>query len=361
MNRSLVLASLLAAIGFVQAEPPPVVLAIKGLDPVKLTQRREVAGKEDLTVTRGRFKYQFCSQETKAAFEKSPESYAIQWGGACGRMGPLSGIGNPDRWHIHDKKIFIFASEGCRNGFMAAPARYLEPSDELPEGTATQKKRGSELIALALKGFGGAEVVDDLKSIRQKFELAYPQKDKPDFLMNKSRIFAFPSQFREEDSYTGWTGCNVVTPKGGFSTSKNVAWPLESDVRTVLVKQFYREPVAILKARAEKGFFVVARRVDKIGDTTVELVEVAVHGATTTLAIDPKSGRILEARFQGRGSAGVGGVVKGYAGFKKVGKLIVPFEITTEIDGKKITSPKSTLVSIEVNERLPESLFSFPK
>ena len=44
--------------------------ALDGLDPVLLVQGKEVAGKPDLTVVRGRFEYSFSSAETRAAFER---------------------------------------------------------------------------------------------------------------------------------------------------------------------------------------------------------------------------------------------------------------------------------------------------
>ena len=261
------------------------------------------------------------------------------------------------RWYVHDNRIFIFASEGCRTSFQAAPARYLETAEEPPGGTPAQQKRGQELVELALSGFGGAEPVDGLKSLRLTYQIAYPQKGKEDFLMKKEWLCEFPGQFREEDSYIGWSGVNVATAKTGFSTSKQIAWPLEDSVRAVIVRQFHREPIVILKAREEKGFVAIAGRTEKVGEIDVELLEVGVRGATTTLAIDPKSGRILQARFQGRGGAGFGSIVKTFSDFKEVGKLLLPYVRSTEFEGKVITGPKTTLERIVVNEKLDPKLF----
>src|SRR5262245_27119561 len=80
------------------SQPPAPAKALKGFDPVSLTQGKEVAGKDDLSVARGRYRYYFASAASKAAFEKDPARYEIQLAGACARMGPLSGLGSPDRF-----------------------------------------------------------------------------------------------------------------------------------------------------------------------------------------------------------------------------------------------------------------------
>ena len=73
--------------------------ALDGIDPVLLIQGKEVQGKTDLKVVRDQFEYLFATPETKATFEKTPEKYEIQLGGACARMG--GGVtGNPSDYAV---------------------------------------------------------------------------------------------------------------------------------------------------------------------------------------------------------------------------------------------------------------------
>ena len=58
-----------------RAQQPTVVDALDGVDPVLLIQGKEVAGKPELKVVRGRFAYLFSSPETKATFEQEPAKY----------------------------------------------------------------------------------------------------------------------------------------------------------------------------------------------------------------------------------------------------------------------------------------------
>ena len=62
-------------------------IPLEGLDPVMLSQGKEVQGDMKYKVTRGRFEYIFVSAENKATFEKEPSRYEIQLGGHCARMG----------------------------------------------------------------------------------------------------------------------------------------------------------------------------------------------------------------------------------------------------------------------------------
>ena len=116
-NSLLVLFVLLVCAGQAFAETPKPKLALKGLDPIALAEGKEVPGKALIGATYGLFEYQFASEENRKEFLKDPEGHGVQFGGACGKMGPFSGMGSPERYFVHAGKIYLFASEGCRDGF----------------------------------------------------------------------------------------------------------------------------------------------------------------------------------------------------------------------------------------------------
>ena len=82
--------------------------ALDGVDPVALlTQGKEISGKPQFKVSRGKFDYLFATAENKAMFERTPEKYEVQLNGACARMG--GGVtGNPADYAVVDGKIYIF-------------------------------------------------------------------------------------------------------------------------------------------------------------------------------------------------------------------------------------------------------------
>ncbi len=105
--------------------------ALLGNDPVLLTEGREVRGRSDIWAEQGAFRYAFASNANRERFLADPERYAIQLEGACAFMaadGAPPGSGDEDRYLVHEGRIYIFASEGCRTSFRASPERYLPGS-----------------------------------------------------------------------------------------------------------------------------------------------------------------------------------------------------------------------------------------
>jgi len=101
---------------------------LRGLDPVRLTEGHEVAGKPELALGYGRYRYLFSSPATRERFAQDPERYALQFGGDCARMqGGLRA--DPDSFAVVDGLIYAFHSPACRAAFVADPEAYLVPVD----------------------------------------------------------------------------------------------------------------------------------------------------------------------------------------------------------------------------------------
>ncbi len=357
---SIFIAMICLSIGISAQAPKQVVTVLKGLDPVELVKGNEVQGQENLSVVRIRYRYLFASEANKKAFEKSPDEYQIQFGGGCGQMGSLSGAGNPDRFHVFNKRIYIFASESCRNSFKKNPEAHIESADAMPMGSAAEKKRGQELIALALKGFGGTGKVDGVKNYQVKIKLGYKQDDKV-LEYPQTKTFIFPGRYRNDyDWGTSQTG-DVLAAGEAASISQNSSgnntWQREEPVREALERKLYREPLAILKARKEKGFVAFAAGNGKVGDADVELLKVGFKGATSTLAIDPKTGRILQIAYRDRKGA-YGDVVESFSDFREVDGLVMPFGVSESFNGKALKSPMTSIESIVINGNLDPKLFA---
>ena len=110
---SLVVSVTLLVPAAIQAQTPQPREALDGVDAViLLTQGKEVMGKPEFKVTRGKFDYLFANAGSRATFERNPEKYEIQLSGACARMG--GGVtGNPADYAVVDGRIYIFGSDDC--------------------------------------------------------------------------------------------------------------------------------------------------------------------------------------------------------------------------------------------------------
>jgi len=113
---------------------------VRGLDPVDLVSGKETKGSADISIVRDGFEYHFASNENRQRFEKDARQYEVQFGGACMKMGPLSGKGSAERFAVHQGRIYVFASDQCLATFNAAPDRFTDRVG-LPEPPASPSSR----------------------------------------------------------------------------------------------------------------------------------------------------------------------------------------------------------------------------
>ena len=331
---------------------PEVVIPLEGLDPVMLSQGKEVQGDMKYKVVRGQFEYIFASAENKATFEKDPSKYEIQLDGHCARMGAPTG-GNPDLYAVHNGRIYIFGSEECQKLFKETPEKYLEvPAAPKSPPTAEMLKRGQELIAKAVESLGGPKL-DQLNSFQRK---DVRQND-----VRNNLLLAFPDLVRQETVRPTFTLVSVVTPSESFVSFNNAARPMREDNRILIYKELNYEPIVLLRSRNKSGFKASAAGTEKAGDTTVERVDVELTGFTTTLGIDPATGRVLSQTYRGRGPGGaVGEIVINYSDFQSVEGLSLPFKIRATFDGQPFPALSGIVEAATVNSKVDPASFKKP-
>jgi YHS domain-containing protein len=322
------------------------VIPLEGLDPVMLTQGKEVQGDMKFKVTRGQFQYIFASAENKATFEKDPARYEIQLNGHCARMGSPTG-GNADLYYVHKGRIYIFGSEECQTLFKGAPEKYLEvpPAPKAPPN-AEMIKRGQELLVKAVGVLGGGSKLDQLQSL-QRTELRGNQA-------KNILVVAFPDSLRQELVRPTFTLTSVITPSESFIVFNNAARPMPEDNRTAIYKELYHDPLFLFRARTQPDF--------KAWLAAEERLEIELPEFTTTLGIDPATGRVVSQTYKGRGPGGlVGEIVINYSDFRTVEGLSLPFKTTATFDGQPFPALSSTVEAITINGQIDPSSFKKPQ
>ena len=136
------------------------------VDPVLLRSGQEVPGDQRFTMEYDGTIYVFSTQRTLDTFRADPATYAAQQGGACGRMGPLGGLGDARRYAIQDNMLYFFASEECRRTFRENPKLYMEPRDIFPSGTPEQQTLGLAAIDRWVAWAGGKDAVKAATSFK---------------------------------------------------------------------------------------------------------------------------------------------------------------------------------------------------
>lgn len=157
----LVLTILLFSSGFAQNEQPEIV--VKGFDAVALVQGKQIKGKENFSVIRGRFKYLFANQANKQKFEKNPELYEVQNNGECTFMPGVPG--DPELWEVYQGKLYLFGTPMCQERFNLSPETILHPEKQAKikvRNVAIVLYEGVELLDFAgpAEVFAVAQTVD---------------------------------------------------------------------------------------------------------------------------------------------------------------------------------------------------------
>ena len=335
------------------APSPETVIPLEGLDPVMLTQGKEVQGDMKYTVTRGRFQYLFANAENKATFEKEPSRYEIQLDGFCARMGAPN-TGNPDLYLVHNGHIYIFGSEECQTVFKAAPEKYLEvPAAPKSPPTAAMIKRGQELIAKAVEAFGGGSKLDQLLSF-QRTDLRGDQ-------VKNNLVLAFPDTLRQESVRSNFAIVSVITPSESFFVVNNRARSMPAANRSAISKQLYHDLLVLFRARTRSEFKAWASG-NAAEEKTLAYVDVELPEFTTTLGIDPVTGRVVSQRYKGRGPDGaLGQIVINYSDYRTVEGLSLPFKLEATFDGQSSPPLSTTVEAIKINGQIDPSSFKKPQ
>lgn len=354
---ALVAASLLALPVLTSARQPPV---LRGLDPVALCGGEEVPGREDLTAEHGRYTYRFATEQNRARFLSDAARYSIQWGGGCGRMGPLSGRGDTDRWTVYDGRIYIFASDGCRSGFLADPGTYGVTLPGNLEATAAELRQGDAWIGKAAARHGiqasaamrtsveyhAATTSGDWKgtsflSISPRGDIERARHWVPgDADRLTQATFWSVGSTEADQAYTVEVRGRGIPNKTQFETTDETVFELVSAAeRDDLRRLAHREPLTLLLAHRRDGFVAAHRGAGKVGETDCVDIEVAYQGLTTTLHLDAADGKVLATSWRGRlGSGQTRDILETMTGWTTERGLLVPTTRNVFIDGTPVPS-----------------------
>lgn len=326
------------------------------VDAVELVNGKEVAGRDEKSIKRGAYTYLFASDENRTRFEREPQRYEIQLGGACGRMGPLSGEGRCDIFAVHEGRLYIFASEQCRAGFLTAPDALLERDDQPPKADAASLTRGRELMELAVRASGGAERIDGVRTLKQRIDRTEENRGK-EVLATETLMLAFPDRARSESTWDTSKWGHARAGADGFFFGGDERPMVEAQLRA-FARSCNHHPLAILRARRAGDFVAAAVGKAIVNGTEVERVACAFDGTLTTLGIDPKTGRIHSASYTGRGAgAKLGQIEKTFTQWKQTGGVTLPSEWTATFDGKPASDKPTAVALLEVDAPLDDALF----
>ena len=341
--------------------PPERTLTV---DPVELVAGREVPGKAELAVEREGIAYWFATDQNRAAFEKEPAKFEVADGGACGRMGPLSGLGDARRHAAHAGRIYFFASDGCREAFLKEPALYVETADTMPFGSHEQVLAGRATLDKVVAWAGGAEKLKAIKTYRATAARTETQGDKV-WKVTDETVVAFPRRYFQKQAWNDSWYSTASGPAGGSMAKSNGEERIADSRRRAFERTMARWPIVLLKARVDEsagadcpGLVVVGDGEGELAGTPVEYVKVWLNGATSRLTVEKATGKLLQLAFHGRDTtARVGDSVRTYTAYATVDGVTLPTAYTVTFNGKDIPAAGAKVDAFELDAALTAGLF----
>ena len=133
--------------------------------------------------------------------------------------------------------------------------------------------------------------------------------------------------------------------------------PMPASMRQQVEDQLAHVPLLLLRQRTQPGFEAVAAGEGKSEDTATALLAITFQGRTSTLGVDPQSGRVLTVSFRGAGPETVFPATWSTpsAIFARRGGLTVPFAQSTTMNGEP--SATTTVAAVTINGTVDEALW----
>lgn len=333
------------------------------IDAVELIDnQKEIEGKTEFQHQFGRYNYLFANAANLETFKANPAKYEIQQGGACGRMGPLSGEGSPKIFAVHDGRLYIFASEQCKRSFLKDPSKVLETEDEPLVTSEQSRAHGRDLIERAMKAIGGAAKLDAIVSYREK-RSRETESGGTKYIVTDTTTLLLPDGVANASCWNEQCWGNVVTATDAWSTSSDGAESMVGAQRIALLRSAGRHPLMLLRNRNAADAVVASigntRSVNVPGEGMIDVELVFIHraGATTTLGIDA-DGHVRWMSYRGRGpTLGIGTLEFIYSAFHDVGGLTLPGRVDVIFDGTPSPEDSGSFAEQSINEASHRAAF----
>lgn len=306
--------SLLGALFFADTLPFP-------FDPVEASFGRQIEGEETWTRTRGRFTYRFASAETAAIFDADPSSFEIQLGGSCARMGPLSGVGDPSIYTVYQGRIYIFASEDCRAGFLDAPQKRLLRAEPKPRPNAEAVRKGRGYLARAIQRVGGKQALRELQSLHLTDHRTQGEGESASTVRTELYFDMEGNASWIQTSGDGERSAHIRGEVGTLVAGDDV-FPLSPSQRRAILHKLHGEPLWLLSQRNAGAFQCWAE--PDLGNRYV--LACYLDGMTTRLLLAPDGEIVGTLRRDRDPAVGFTEVRSEFAEAVPLGPLQVPLE-----------------------------------
>jgi hypothetical protein len=254
---------------------------------------------------------------------------------------------------MHDGKIYLFASDECRQTFLANPSAMLESDDPPPDVSDESIRRGRELLNQVVDAMGGAKRIDAIKTYDDKMYM----------VAGDSRAYnglwvAFPNSFSQKFKRNDHWWSITSTGDSAWFDSDLKSRTMAKSQRQAFMREMGRLLVLIVKSRNDSKFICSYVGSGEFNEKPVEQIAVAMNGSTSTLMIDPKTNRIVGQAYRGRGPrAFLGEYEVNFSDYTTLDGVTLPITWSTKFDGEYVAEYSGTLDEVHIDQPIDAKVF----
>lgn len=217
---------------------------------------------------------------------------------------------------------------------------------------------GKALLAKITEAMGGTAKINTIKSLRRKVS-ATVNTPQGEMAFQAEAVSVFPDRSWQKIMGTPMGDMvMVLTSQAAFMTSPQGSQDMPASMKEEALKDLLRDPLQVAQHGDDPTYVFSAGATEKVGDVEARILEVNAAGAEVRWYIDPQTGRILRAAWQGMGMGGPAATVADYADWKSVDGVFMPFKETRTQNGAKAMSVE--LTGVEFNPTIDPKIFEQP-
>ncbi len=224
--------------------------------------------------------------------------------------------------------------------------------------TASSNPEGVALLNKVLEAAGGKAKLQSIKSVRQKSTFTLKAQG---VSVDGEETAVGDDKVHLKLNTPGGELIMVATGQGGFMSMAAMGGTrdMPASQREDTLKGLQHEVWYIAQHAGDPKFSFAAQGKEKVGNVEASVLDINSGSDQLRWFVDPQTGHVLRAQFQGNGPTGPGTQVVEFSDWKTVDGVSVPFHEEVSMNGESTIS--IVVSSIEFNPTVDAKIFDKPE
>jgi len=229
-------------------------------------------------------------------------------------------------------------------------------SAEKPSAPASSNEEGKALLARAIEAAGGPAKLAAIKALRTKQTVTLKAQG---VSLERVETDVLPDKVHSIITLPGMGEMtSVVSPETNYMKMGENTQPVPAGQREDSLNSLHRSFYYVAQHAGDPKYSFAAVGKEKVGEVVASVLAISDGSTQFKWYIDPASGRVLRAQFEGNTPAGPGTISVDFSEWKTVDGITLPFHAEASSNGDVISTVATN--SVEFNPQIDASLFAKP-